>query len=133
MDTEEINVLLYDNLNKQNFWNDLKIKCPNAVAHFCIWIDQYKLVTDWNKLFNEKTIPPPINGYSDIVLKAPKFHDLPVEMQLGILIRYFHSVGIANVKYERLFLYTGLSVMHIFSHLELIHLNEEITKKSERI
>lgn len=62
----------YDSLTKQNFWNDLMRNYPEAVEHFCNWIDEYKKEVGWGKLF------------------APgiKFHDLPFEMQNGIIARF---------------------------------------------
>ena len=27
------------NLSKENFWDELKEKCPEAVCHFSIWIN----------------------------------------------------------------------------------------------
>lgn len=62
----------YISLTKENFWNELKEVCPEAVEHFCNWIDEYKKEIGWDKLF------------------APgiKFHDLPFEFQNGILARF---------------------------------------------
>lgn len=60
------------NLNKENFWNDLHDAYPEAVEHFCRWIDNYKKEVGWSLLFSE-----------DI-----KFHDLPFEMQNGIIARF---------------------------------------------
>jgi len=67
-----------ENLGKENLWNELHDKFPDAVDHFCKWIDKYKKEVNWNVLFNE----------SDNGAPAPKFHDLPFEMQTGILARY---------------------------------------------
>lgn len=72
---------MIQNLSKENFWNALMEKYPGAVDHFCKWIDDYKKEVGWNVLFGE----------------AVKFHDLPFEMQNGILARYemelFNSVN----------------------------------------
>ncbi len=61
-----------ENLNKENFWNALMAKYPKAVEHFCNWIDEYKNEVKWNDIFG----------------KNVKFHDLPFEMQNGIIARY---------------------------------------------
>lgn len=61
-----------ENLNKENFWNELMALYPNEVKHFCNWIDQYKKENDWNV----------------IVHSALKFHHIPLSMQLGILLEY---------------------------------------------
>ena len=60
------------NLNKENFWNALKEQYPEAVEHFCNWIDAYKNEVGWDALF------------------APgiKFHDIPYDMQNGIIARF---------------------------------------------
>lgn len=66
------------NLNKENFWNPLREKYPEAVEHFCNWIDQYKKEIGWNELFG-------CSADEDCPIK---FHDLPYEMQNGILARF---------------------------------------------
>ena len=61
-----------ENLNKENFWNELKENYPDAFEHFLAWIDEYKKLVEWDKLFAE----------------GVKFHDVPLEIQAGILARY---------------------------------------------
>lgn len=68
------------NLNKENFWNDLLEKYPEAVELFCKWIDRYKAEVGWDELFNQ-------TGLSNED-KQVKFHDIPFEMQNGILARF---------------------------------------------
>jgi hypothetical protein len=65
------------NLTKENFFNALRTKCPEAVDEFCKWIDEYKKDNNWVKLFGP-----------DI-----KFHDLPFEMQQGIIARFELEMG----------------------------------------
>lgn len=50
-------------------------------------------LVDWSKVFNEVQDNWPIDkDRSDIVEKlAPKFHDIPLELQIGILSRYLHE------------------------------------------
>lgn len=74
-----------ENLNKDNFWNQLHERFPDAVNHFCKWIDEYKKEVNWNKLFNAG-IQQALQ--CDGLTTAPKFHELPFEMQNGILARY---------------------------------------------
>ena len=66
-----------ENLNKENFWNELFTKYPKGVQVFCDWIDEYKKRNHWDRLFN--------GGYE---MESPKFHDLPIAMQKGILIEF---------------------------------------------
>lgn len=69
-----------ENLNKENFWNVLHKECPEAVDLFCKWIDKYKAEVGWDELFNQCGLPD-----ED---KPVKFHDIPFEMQNGILARF---------------------------------------------
>lgn len=66
-----------ENLNKNNFWDDLHKKYPVAYIHFCDFIDEYKKEVGWDRLFNA-------GNFSE----APKFHDLPIELQFGIIVRF---------------------------------------------
>lgn len=61
------------NLGKDNFWEPIKEKYPLAVERFCEWIDEYKEIVGWNKMFGSNV----------------KFHDIPYEMQMGIMNRFF--------------------------------------------
>jgi hypothetical protein len=70
------------NLNKENFWNPLMVKCPYAVGLFCEWIDEYKKKVNWNKLFNSDSDWQDMYGKN---APAPKFHDIPFSMQVGII------------------------------------------------
>lgn len=79
------------NLSKENFWNSLNEKYPLAVKYFCDWIDRYKVEVGWQKLF--------VDGI--------KFHDIPFEMQNGILARFdlemFNNIGNkGRENYERI-------------------------------
>lgn len=67
-----------DSLTKENFWNDLYEEYPSEMKHFCDWIDEYKKNNNWSELFakGERT---------DI---TPKYHNLPIAMQIGIFIQY---------------------------------------------
>jgi hypothetical protein len=76
------------NLSKENFWNDLFDKYPDAVKIFCKWIDKYKKRNKWNTLFNSDSDWQDVNGKN---APAPKFHDLPYAMQIGILIEFLSS------------------------------------------
>lgn len=61
-----------ENLNKANFFNEMQIKYPRAMKKFCDWIDEYKRVNNWDKMFR--------NGI--------KYHDLTIDMQMGIFSAY---------------------------------------------
>lgn len=74
---------IMSNLNKENFWNAMHDECPEAVEKFCVWIDDYKLLVGWRGLFGDKV----------------KFHDLPYEMQMGIMNRFFIEVFASREEY----------------------------------
>lgn len=61
---------------KENFWNEIERKCPSEYKKMGDWINEYKERNGWNKLFGEF---------------APKVHELPVAMQIGIFIQYIQE------------------------------------------
>jgi len=60
------------NLNKENFFNEMASLCPLAMEYFSRWINEYKIEVKWNEVFGSKV----------------KFHHLPFEMQNGIIARF---------------------------------------------
>jgi hypothetical protein len=80
-------------LTKENFFNEMMEKYPKAMKMFCTWIDEYKESVNWNKLFNDSysrtNIQRASNGeICNIDVSAPKFHDIPYDMQVGIWINF---------------------------------------------
>lgn len=59
------------NLNKETFWNPLMERFPKAMDEFCQWVDEYKAANAWPLLFSGDQI---------------KFHDIPFDMQVGIIL-----------------------------------------------
>lgn len=79
------------NLNKENFWNALLEKYPEAVELFCKWIDKYKAEVGWDKLFGNGVTQAQHDEENNLVgyeTRAIKFHNIPFEMQNGILARF---------------------------------------------
>lgn len=78
-----------ESLTKENFWNDLHDRYPGAVDHFCKWIDQYKEEVGWKHLFHERYFNGTdfFNNPDEII----KFHHIPFDMQVGIIIRYIEE------------------------------------------
>jgi hypothetical protein len=68
-----------DSLSKENFWNALKVACPNIMDVFGKWIDSYKSKVAWDQIFHTEDCK--CNGYT-------KYHDIPIEMQIGIFIKF---------------------------------------------
>lgn len=65
-----------DNLNKQEFWDQLNKDYPQAMKHFCNWIDWYKAANDWAFMFGTEV----------------KYHTIPLAMQIGIFICYYFNL-----------------------------------------
>lgn len=78
-------------LTKENFWNDLQANHPKAMKLFCDWIDDYKLRVGWNGLFN-MNVYHPLNKSN-----TPKFHDLPIGLQIGIFFQFTTEVDYFNL------------------------------------
>lgn len=76
-------------MTKENFFNDLGAKFPEAMKLFKTWIDQYKQDNNWQDLFN---------GWESF--EAPKYHDLPLAMQAGIFIQFAQETEWTGSKYE---------------------------------
>lgn len=121
-----------ENLNKENFWNAMHEKYPNAMGEFCKWIDEYKETVGWHQLFSKplsesdkKAIEEMWQAVSDIPhhsdneddrttafdqavevekkmhrQNAPKFHDLPLAMQMGIFHFFFKNPSLEEIKEE---------------------------------
>lgn len=108
----EIIVKEGENLNKENFWNILMEIYPNAIEAFCKWIDDYKKIEfnvphsqkiNWQYLFADDEV----DDNEDRI----KFHHLPIEMQVGIIFRFFHEQKMA---------YTPTNVFSTSNQIELI-------------
>jgi len=79
-----------DSLTKENFWNALYEACPSEIEQFCKWIDEYKKRVNWNKLFNSDSDYQNAQGKN---APAPKYHELPIAMQLGIFTQFAFEHG----------------------------------------
>lgn len=80
------------NLNKDNFWNFVEECAPYTFHRFSEWIDRYKesefvlsngKKINWDGLFGNNT--PTVDKI--------KFHDVPFEMQLGVITHFLMLVG----------------------------------------
>lgn len=63
-----------ENLGKENFWNEMMERCPKAVDVFKKWIIGYM-----NR----------VEGHKNLFMEDTGFYDLPYEMQMGIMNRFF--------------------------------------------
>lgn len=88
-----------ENLTKENFWNSLMEKYPIGMKLFCDWIDEYKKTNNWANLFNAAKADD--REYFDwngdaVEIEAPKYHDLPLAMQIGIFLEFmaYENIGL---------------------------------------
>lgn len=81
------------NLNKANTWDAFDMQYPTAMCKFRKFIDIYKAENGWNDLFNSNSDYQNRLGKNAV---APKFHDLPFEMQIGIIIAFLRIYNCAN-------------------------------------
>lgn len=71
------------NLNKEEFWNNIVELYPKAGKRFCDWIDSWKESSTFNTVIAEE--------YRKGELERFKFHDLPFEMQEGIIRQFLND------------------------------------------
>jgi hypothetical protein len=74
-------------LTKPHFWDIAMKHCPLAMAKMCEWIDTYKRQVSWHLLFANRAKCRSRSCRPEYV----KFHDLPFDIQYGILLRFFHE------------------------------------------
>lgn len=77
-------------LTKESYFNDIEIDFPIAYEVFQDWIDNYKALINWVDLFGEaKSVS--VTG----LRMAPKFHEVPFELQRGIMSQFFFEHNLA--------------------------------------
>lgn len=70
----------------RGFWVAMKQRYPQVMELFLEWVNSYKLDNHWKQLFNysldaKRDIP-------GLIIITPKFHDLPIAMQMGIFMQF---------------------------------------------
>lgn len=73
-----------EGITKDQF-NQLKEIYPQAHHLFLAWIDEQKKILKWNEIFNSNSDYQDMNGKNAL---APKFHNLPFELQFGLLCKF---------------------------------------------
>lgn len=96
---------LNQTLTKENFWNRMMEQYPHATTAFCKWVDEYKKAVNWDKLFNHGITHHVSGSAFKSTTSAPKFHDLPHAMQMGIWIEYISQRGGCQWEIEDMFQY----------------------------
>ncbi len=118
--------MVKENLNKENFWDDLYKKYPKGVDVFCDWIDEYKKKNNWLSLFTHRYKV----HITDTQEKYPKFHDLPLAMQIGIWIEFVIDRGGCEWEIDDMFSYDWRE--DITGYCKMLHEdspNEESTEQ----
>ena len=91
---------LQEGLTKENFWDDLQEKYPDAMKTFLNWIDDYKKTVKWAEILGGSA-------------RAPKFHDLPYTMQFGICVEFLNQQGIyAGFNFDNIIMYMRGAISH---------------------
>lgn len=103
-----------ENLTKENFWNELYEKHPVQMQVFCDWIDEYKKKNRWESLFARG------NYITDgaVVLRTPKYHELPLSIQIGIFFEFGIEHDERREDVENVHRQLRSSIQHLFAKLE---------------
>lgn len=119
---------MIENLTKENFWNEMQEKYPKAMKKFCDWIDNYKKENNWEVLFNGHKfthysgVDKEIENYT----KTPKYHELPLSMQMGIFCQFqFEEQESSKSPEFRAEILIGESKRGVDYFLNLVNLDEE--------
>lgn len=118
-------------LTKENFFDDIEIRYPKAMAQFKTWLDQYKADNHWKELFNEQKIATGSYQSQDGHLEsdykwllAPKFHELPAALQLGIFLQFGSGImdpDLEKPPVERILLLLREGFNDVFTTIEGRH------------
>lgn len=92
----------------KKFFDEIKSSCPKAFETFLNWIDEYKARVGWNNMFTA----------------GVKFHDLPIEMQTGILERFDDEQFMNKNSIKRIAENDMKGIRYSFSFIE-----QELNKK----
>ncbi len=91
-------------LTKENCFNELLEKYPVTHAKFLAWVDAYKVEVGWEKLFNPNykmiRVQTDQSDQGFIIEGVnPKFHELPYDMQYGIIMRFLAETNPSATKF----------------------------------
>lgn len=90
-----------DSLTKKNTWNELAIQFPKASVEFLNWIDKFKEDIGWDYVFNPEFETRHISGHAETrqyEKLGVKFHQLPFDIQTGIIIAFFRDKELLSSK-----------------------------------
>jgi hypothetical protein len=97
-------------LTKENFWDAAEKRYPQALEHFKKWIDKYKEEIGWRDLF----------------VDGRKFHDLPFDLQNGIIARYDLECFNGKEKADNIREYEPNRMRELFADVQKSILNRSI-------
>lgn len=75
-------------IEKENFFDEMSEKYPQAMDKFKEFIDKYKSSVEWDKLFDKANFNYNHRFNLPTNRKSLKFHDLPFELQFGVLVAF---------------------------------------------
>lgn len=115
-------------ISKEEF-EEIGGKYPLAYDHFRTWIDSYKASVNWHHLFNSDCYDN-WNGLTT----APKFHELPFEIQFGILAKFmieiFHDDHILlQLDIHQIKKRMSQALYHLQKKLEALEMKQELDIK----
>lgn len=104
-------------LTKENFFDELQEMCPRTMKQFCEWIDVYKDRVEWNTLFR---YADPKCGYTKenclgVKVQAPKFHELPIGLQIGVIITFLLEINTSHFN-----VFSGFKVRSTYDLIQFI-------------
>lgn len=106
-----------ESLTKENFWNEILEKYPKSGKLFCDWIDQYKERVNWDLLFADRH-----NGLG----RVPKFHEIPLAMQIGVIIQFFQEQNFRDYYITPPCIYCGSMESIIYNITEFFKHHENL-------
>jgi hypothetical protein len=111
-------------LTKENFWNELQKKYPVEMKKFCDWVDEYKKRVEWETLFAVH-----VRGYKDYKGATPKFHEIPVAMQIGIFFQFTTEMSESDQGVHLFNIGEGHAPTSMSSYIERVHRWFAVTNK----
>lgn len=109
-------IIALTGLTKENCFDAIEAKYPKAMKAFKEWLDKYKESVEWEKLFNYGHPAYAKQGWHN-----PKFHDLPFELQLGILFRWGSEATNETQMFTDLKLDIISGMNDVFDEVEELH------------
>lgn len=103
-----------ESLTRENFWNNIAEKYPDAMENFSEFLQVYKLSINWDSLFGD----------------GLDFYQLPYEMQTGIIDKFIVMLGASGNKIEAYNLTISQGVVSITDYFCKLQFDACIKRKT---